>query len=274
MEAATSQESSGIRDAFVAAYRPYTAGVLAARRIAPPPGWEEAIVAGEGWLSRELEILLDQPMHEQRRSPLEVFQEALAFPTDAIALTGRRPDVRDPAARRALPGDVYDLAPPSSQALGEDAWKAHLAWGVAKAKHVAGAVPRPEAPAAGTASPSAAESVPRRPVAALVGVDVMDRSRIEPAVKAAGLRLEVWRNPAAIDAGLDGPLPVVVLVDLAHPAADDALRSASSAGVRTFAFGPHVDDIALVRAKSLGAQDALARSRFFRRLPELLPRAV
>jgi hypothetical protein len=100
----------------------------------------------------------------------------------------------------------------------------------------------------------------------------MDRSRIEPVVRDAGLTLEVWRNPAAIDRGLAASRPVLVLVDLAHPAADDALRGAAAAGVRAYAFGPHVDDVALIRAQSLGAADALPRSRFFRRLPEIVPR--
>jgi hypothetical protein len=36
-------------------------------------------------------------------------------------------------------------------------------------------------------------------------------------------------------------------------------------------FGPHVDEFAMVRARSLGATAALARSRFFRDLAELLP---
>ncbi len=132
---------------------------------------------------------------------------------------------------------------------------------MAKAKLVGGAVPQRGEP-----------SDVRRPAVALVGTDLMDRSRIEGAVSGTGLKLELWRNPAAVDAGLDGVKPVLVLVDLNHGAADDAIRACAAAGVRCIAFGPHVDDIALVRAQSLGAADALPRSRFFKRLPELLPR--
>ena len=40
------------------------------------------------------------------------------------------------------------------------------------------------------------------------------------------------------------------------------------------AFGPHVDDLALVRARTLGAADALTRSAFFRNLARLLPTPV
>jgi len=40
------------------------------------------------------------------------------------------------------------------------------------------------------------------------------------------------------------------------------------------AFGPHVDDLALVRAGALGADRALPRSRFFKGIADLLPRRV
>jgi hypothetical protein len=254
-------ESAAVHEAFIAAFGPYVEEAIAAREIQPPPGWIDALARGTAWLDDSLSSVLRLPLGQQRRSPLEVFQEALRFPTEAIAATGRPPSHRDEASRRALPGDVYDLAPASSQALGEPAWRAHLAWGVAKAREVAGAV--------GT---EAAVPPPRRASVALVGTDLMDRSRVEPVVSSVGLHLDVWRNPGAIEAGLGDVLPVLVLVDLTHPAADEAIASASAAGVRTVAFGPHVDDVALVRAKSLGASDALARSRFFRRLPEMLPR--
>ncbi len=247
---------------FVAAYGPVIDAALHDRLISPPEGWSAVVDEGAAWLQRALTELLDLPLDEQRRSPLEVFQEAMRFPTDALHSAGVEPAPRDEVAARALPGDLYGLAPASSRDLGEDAWRAHLAWGVQKAQAVGGARPRNE---------GHTEAV-RRPAVALVGTDLMDRSRIEPVVAAGGLALEVWRNPAAIEAGLGSVLPVLVLVDLTHPAADDAIRAAAAAGVRTIAFGPHVDDIALVRARSLGADDAVARSRFFKRLQELLPK--
>jgi hypothetical protein len=58
--------------------------------------------------------------------------------------------------------------------------------------------------------------------------------------------------------------PVVVFVDLEHPDADEAVRSASGQPGRVVAYGPHVDDIAMVRAQALGADEAMPRSRFFR----------
>jgi len=260
--------SASLHAALVAAYEPYVRQAMVTRGLATPPAVVDAVQEGRVWLEGALHTLLALPFEAQRRSPLEVFQEALRFPTESIRETGVPPVLRDDAARRALPGDLYDLAPASSRDLGDSAWQAHLGWGVAKAKEVAGVVP------AGAASPPepTPPRPPRRPVVALVGADLMDRSRIEPAVLGAGLALEVWRNPAALEAGLAGPLPVVVLVDLTHPSADTAIREAAGAGIRTYAFGPHVDDIALGRARSLGATDAVARSRFFRTLPDLLPK--
>ncbi len=259
-----SEDSAAVHAAFVDAYEPYVTSILQARSLSEPPGWADALAQGRSWLDRTLQTLLELPAAEQRRSPLEVFQEALGFPTRVLAAAGLEPVERDPVAVRALPGDLYELAPASSQDLGEAAWKAHVAWGIAKAKAVGGVVPVPSNP----------ERPSTKPVVALLGTDLMDRSRIEPVAQSGGLRLEVWRNPAAIEAGLEGSVPAILLVDLAHPAADEAIRAGSEAGVRTIGFGPHVDDVALVRARSLGATDALARSIFFRRLPELLPRQV
>ena len=77
--------------------------------------------------------LLSLPFHRQSRGPLELFQDAVRFPTAVLQEAGVAavPGTRPPAT--ALPGDLYDLAPASSQELGEDVWGAHLAWGAAKA---------------------------------------------------------------------------------------------------------------------------------------------
>ena len=48
------------------------------------------------------------------------------------------------------------------------------------------------------------------------------------------------------------------------------MRELSAAGVRVIAFGPHVDAESLQLARELGAEEALARSSFYHRLPEIL----
>jgi hypothetical protein len=249
--------------AFVEAYEPYVVRRLAESELPTPPGLDAALEAGRRWLDGALDELLAVAPGRQRRSPLELFQEALRFPTEALQADGVPAPPRDRVASNALPGDVYGLAPASSQVLGERAWRAHVAWGMQKAELVAGMVPA-----------SSPKSAPTEPTVALVGSNLMDRARIEESAAGAGYRLEPWRNPAAVAAGLQTGSPALVLVDLDHPAADEAIRAAAAAGCRVVAFGPHVDDIAMARAAALGATEVLARSRFFRRLPGLLPRIV
>lgn len=252
-----------LTDAFASAYPPYVRARLAELGMPEPPGLEEAVATGAAHLRSALDELMATPPALQRRTPLELFQEALEFPTRVLADAGVTEADRDPVAVAALPGDRYDLAPASSRVLGDAAWRAHVAWGIAKAEAVAGMVPAP--------SPSADTVLP---LVALVGVDLMDRTRIEPVVKGHGYEFVAWRNPAAIEAGLEGTPPAVVLVDLTHAAALDAIRMCTAVGVRTIAFGPHVDDIGLARARSLGAADAVPRSRFFAKLGDYLDAMV
>jgi hypothetical protein len=241
-----SDPATDLQRAFVAAYRPHVVRRLAEHGIDPPEALDAALEDGERWLAVKLSELLGHPYSAQRRGPLEVFQEAMRFPTDALASSGVAAQQRDPAAAAALPGDRYDLAPASSQDLGEEAWRAHLAWGAAKAGAIA------------------------RPAVGVLSSDLMDSARIEEAADASGYRVVVWRSPPEIGERR----PAVAFIDLSHPDADEAIGSLAAAGVRVYGFGPHVDDFAMVRARSLGAVDALARSRFFRSIPDLLPSPI
>ncbi|NNC75242.1 MAG: hypothetical protein HKN93_06990, partial [Acidimicrobiia bacterium] len=127
------EASARLIDAFLAAFPEYVRGVAGTR------GWTEtdlgeAINSAVTWLRTELNALLSQPFGDQRRSPLELTQEATAIVGEALAAAGLEPPQRDEAVAQALPGDVYGLAPASSAELGEEAWEAHIAWGVAKAQ--------------------------------------------------------------------------------------------------------------------------------------------
>ncbi|MGH8935151.1 MAG: hypothetical protein ACRDXD_02600, partial [Acidimicrobiia bacterium] len=99
---------------------------------------------------------------------------------------------------------------------------------------------------------------------AILTRNLLDRSRIEEAVAAAGFRPVAWGESVA---------PALALVDLAHPQAEPVIEELAGAGVPTVAFGPHVDEEALARAAALGAGRSLPRSRFFRSLPQLLAEA-
>ena len=240
--------AAALHSALLAAFRRTVAARMAAVGIPEPDRFDDALAAGETWLDGALRAVLERPFPEQRRSPLEVFQEAMRFPTDVLMAAGHDPVSRDSAARSALPGDHFDLAPASSQSIGEAVWEAHLAWGAAKAR---------------------AMSPPR---VGLLSSDLFDASRIESEVGAHGFELEVWREPPDLS-GRQRP-PVVVFVDLGHEGSDETIRLCSGSQIRVIGFGPHVDDLAMVRARSLGAADALPRSRFFTTLAELLPTIV
>lgn len=117
--------------AFLESYRPHIEAKCLSLGVEPPG---EAINEGRSWLEAELTSLVATPFAKQRRGPLELFQEAMRFPTAALHEAGVEPIGRDEVAEVALPGDLYGLAPASSQELSEAAWHAHLQWGVAKAR--------------------------------------------------------------------------------------------------------------------------------------------
>lgn len=131
--------SAALLEAFCGAYPAYVRSRMAELGAAEPPGLEEALKGGEEWLRAALRGLLSQPFALQQRGPLEVFQEAMRFPTEALAAAGVEEAERDEVTAAALPGDRYHLAPASSISLGQEAWRAHLAWGAAKARAFAAA---------------------------------------------------------------------------------------------------------------------------------------
>ncbi|GBD84160.1 hypothetical protein BMS3Abin02_00548 [bacterium BMS3Abin02] len=127
-------EDSALIGCLVDGYGPYVWRVLRSRGWGSLDGIDAAIEAGGSWLRDSLETLVATPFPEQRSGPLELFQEAMRFPSDVLASAGLPEPPRDETAVEALPGDIYDLAPVSSQLLGEEVWHAHLAWGAAKAR--------------------------------------------------------------------------------------------------------------------------------------------
>lgn len=224
------EAAADLHRAFLAAFRPFLVERLAGLGIDPGP-FSSVLEAGEEMLDRDLGALLALPFGRQERTPLQVLRAALAPVAAALEAAGD--------------AGPLDLAPASSQELGEAAWQSHLAWGIAKARALA------------------------RPVVGLLSADLMDHTRVESEVNRAGFALEVWRRGAAA-AAASRP-PVVAFVDLAHPDSDEVIRLLAGRGTRVVGYGPHVDDFAMTRARSLGAADALARSAFFRAIREHLP---
>jgi len=225
-----------LRDAFVDAYRGWVLGRVRDTGLPEPEALAEVLDEGSAWLETELTALLALPFRDQRRGPLEIFQEAMQFPTGSLLEAGVSPVVRDEVAANALPGDLYGLAPAASHELGEEAWRAHLAWGAAKA----------------------ADFV--RPVANRVGVvsrNLMDRSKLESALRGAGHEVVVVRAevPEAIG---------VLIVDLEHPDAEGLVASAAAEGIRTVVYGPHVDEEGMAAIRAAGAEVVLPRSQVLR----------
>jgi hypothetical protein len=99
---------------------------------------------------------------------------------------------------------------------------------------------------------------PSRPVVAFAP-DLMDRSRIAAAipetvfVRSAG---ELTSTPAR-----------VVLLDVGRPG---ALATIPTIDAPVIGFASHVDDELIDAARAAGCRDVLPRSRFFRRLPEIV----
>ncbi|MGI9648967.1 MAG: hypothetical protein ACR2OI_10645, partial [Acidimicrobiia bacterium] len=213
--------ASALHSAFVGSFSPYLKEILEQRGL--PAISADIVRAAEQWLDAQLAALLELPYARQRRSPLEVVQEAMTGPTKALQEAGAKPVLRDPVSVAALPGDIFGIAPASSSVLGEEAFQAHLAWGVEKARALAPQV-------VGGLS------------VLVVSGDLMDRSKFEDAVNGAGLEMVVWgRGNAEVR-------PAIAFVDPTHSDADEAITTLSGQGVRVVAFGPHVDEDAMVRA--------------------------
>ena len=91
--------------------------------------------------------------------------------------------------------------------------------------------------------------------------DLMDRSRISAAVPDV---VFVRRAADLVEAAIGADL---VVLDASRPGALDVVPSL---GIRAVAFGSHVDTELLDAARAAGVDEVMARSAFFRRLPEVL----
>lgn len=247
--------AEALRSALVAGFRTWLADRLATLGLASDPGLADVAEEAATALDARLGDLLALPFADQARAPMEVVRDAVRPVVDELQRRGVPPT----GGEAAFPWDVFSLVPRGIADLGEEAERTLLAWGAAKASALGGAPVVPP--------------TPRRPVVLLVTGDLADRTRLASIVEGGGLEPVVARNPAAVEDALGTIRPVVAFVDLGHRSADEVIGRLAAAGVRVVAYGPHVDDLALVRARSLGAAEVLPRSRFFRDpgrwLPEL-----
>ena len=112
-----------------------------------------------------------------------------------------------------------------------------------------------------------------RPVLALVD-DLIFASRIQAEVERAGGSFRRVGTTKALTEALQNDKPALVIVDLEGMGFDAVaalvgLREVPVAdGIRRVAFGSHVDTTRLEAASAAGAE-AMARSLFVKRLPDL-----
>jgi len=251
-------------EAFISAYPVF----LKSRLDSMAPGMEidDEVRQGARWLEGELRQWAARAVGEQRRGPLQIFQTAVAFPTAALQAAGVPPLERDVSAAQALPGDLYGLAPASSRDIGGDAWRAHIEWGIAKAKLVADVVPAGKSPSDGARAVASGSMV-----LAAVTMSQADRAAVHLVASGRGLQVRHWRNPGAIAGGLESEIPRWAVVDIDHGAADEAVRMLAAVGVRVAVYGPDPDDIAMARWLALGAATVVPHDRLVAVLESWLP---
>lgn len=97
--------------------------------------------------------------------------------------------------------------------------------------------------------------------------DLMDRSKVLAAARAAGRTVEVVTARSGLGPAIDDGVSLV-LVDLSRLGSLEVLSACR--GIPTIGFGSHVDHGLLKAAADAGCARVLARSAFFRLLPSLL----
>ncbi|VAW09003.1 hypothetical protein MNBD_ACTINO01-1796 [hydrothermal vent metagenome] len=236
-------ESKDLREAFVEAYPPYVAAVLAERGIAVDEILADAVVEGASVLDGLLRNLEDTAVPEQHSTPLELFREALRPIDRALGLIGAPEPPAGSGARRLAPWDHYGLSPGSSQVLSPSAHEAHLRWGVAKAAAMARLVDSTTGPLLGLFCPA------------------QDRQLLVTHAETSGYRTVVM--PTAT--------PVAVAVVSAEERGADAIVREAATESRVVVYGRFIDDIDEMRFKSLGASTVVHADQFLEQPGEYLP---
>ena len=140
-EARLAAHATALADAVVDALPAWLEGAVA-RRMCDWRGELPATVAVRaaeaGRLARDdvaprLRELLATDVDRQRSTPLSVVRRAVPYANAVLAEAGVPEVVRDEAAERALPDDVFDLAPMTLGDVGPEVVEAGIVWGAAKA---------------------------------------------------------------------------------------------------------------------------------------------
>lgn len=262
MDLDANQEPTDLAKALVEEFPNYLRKRLEAMAISETRGVTDAIKSATLDLSAALRALAAQTPQEQLKSPLELVREATLTLTEALEQAGVRSPDRDEWAWEVHPEDTFDLYPASSKDLGEQAWQLHLAWGIDKARLVAGMVPLGEQ--------EVSSDRVANPAVALFGFDADTRSQLTTLVGERGYRSLIWRNPAALEKGV-AARPVAAVVDLTHRNAQEAISRLSAAGIRVIAVQDTANDLTMAGILALGADDVMDLGKLVRRIDRVLP---
>lgn len=248
-----------LREAVIAAFPGYIRGHL--RQLGVPE--DDAVADATAAATVRLETLLVAlEGGSLTESPLEMVRIATESVTAALRDRGVDPVPRDGRSVEIHPDDVYDLYPATSRDLGDDVWRIHMEWGIERARQVAGVMPV----SPGSGGPGAV------PAAALFGLSEPLRSQVADALRSMGYRPLLWRNPAALEAGL-ARMPRLVIINLEYPGADPAIRRCADTA-RVVAIGMGIDDFIEAATLAIGAEEVVDSDRILDRLGVLLPRLV
>ncbi len=236
----------------MAAFPAYVTAAFSERGYPLDRTTAEAIEEATAVLDAELGLELELPYREQRRSPLELFREALEIVALSLLDTGVFPTV---AESTMVEGDTYGLAPGSSSALGAEAHETHLAWGAAKA----------------SAFMTGQAAVLKDPVILLVTADRGDRDAILPVLKSPGVDCLSARNPAAVAGAIEQRAVLIAFVDLVHRSARGSVARLVDAGVPTVVYGDGVDDLTETGLLAQGVRAVVRRRDFVANPARFLP---
>lgn len=209
-------------------------------------------------IESDLRVLLATDIDEQTTTPLAIARRVVGHAASVLEANDVAPAQRDDHARSLHPDDSYDLTPGGFIDFGDDAQAAGIAWGAAKAHiHM-----RRHAPAAAnddevetTDQPSETDDEGQPPIGAVVP-NIMDRSRF------GGDVTFLSEAEAATQTDL-----ALLIVDLDRVG---ELAPLVSERFPTIGFGSHVDEARLAEAEHAGMAAAMARSIFFKRLPDIV----
>jgi hypothetical protein len=84
-------------------------------------------------VGREVRVLLELDVDQQRTTPLTILRSAVRYPTEVLRDASVPPVARDREQVRLFPDDVYDLAPASFADVDPALHELGIAWGAAKA---------------------------------------------------------------------------------------------------------------------------------------------